>query len=243
MPKGFACPKNSMPNQFIIWDFDGTLAYREGMWSQAVVDVVNRNFKQINLVRADISNYLSSGFFWHSPDTAHLHVSNSAMWWEHHYRIFENAIVNATDLSSDSVRQVLPQIRQEFLDPFSWTVYSDVPFCLSQLASSGWRHMILSNHVPELTDLVRSLGLLDFFETIVTSAKIGYEKPNGMAFHAVIKNLPRNSRIWMIGDNYVADVLGANSVDINAILVRKSNAHADHFAATLEGVPGILESN
>lgn len=232
-----------MPDQFIIWDFDGTLAYREGMWSQAVVDVVNRNFTKISLERADISKHLSSGFFWHSPETAHLHVSNSEIWWNHHYKIFENAIVKTTNLTSKNVQQVLPQIRQEFLNPATWTVYSDVLSSLSELSSAGWRHVVLSNHVPELADLIESLGLLDFFEMIVTSAEIGYEKPNGLAFEAVTKNLPNNSKIRMIGDNYSADVLGAKSVGIEAILVRNKNEHAKLYAESLSEIQSILESN
>lgn len=71
--------ESSRSDQFIIWDFDGTLAYREGMWSQAVVDVVNRNFAELNLVSSDVSKYLPSGFFWHTPDTAHLHVVYAAL--------------------------------------------------------------------------------------------------------------------------------------------------------------------
>jgi len=36
----------AVPDRYIIWDFDGTIAFREGLWSQAVVDVVNRNFPE-----------------------------------------------------------------------------------------------------------------------------------------------------------------------------------------------------
>ena len=232
-----------MSNQFIIWDFDGTLAFREGMWSQAVVDVINRNFSKVCLVREDISKYLSSGFFWHSPDAAHLHVIDSAIWWEHHNRIFENAIVKATNISSNRILQILPQIRQEYLDPVSWTVYADVLSSLSDLSSAGWKHVILSNHVPELSDLIESLGLADYFEKILTSARIGYEKPNRMAFDAIIKLLPSNSKLWMIGDSYTADVLGANNANINAILVRKKNELARHSAKSLHEIRSILESN
>ena len=213
------------------------------MWSQAVVDVVNRNFAEVNLVSSDVSKYLASGFFWHTPDTAHLHVTDSMIWWEHHYKIFEHAITNVTNLSGTCVQQILTQIRQEFLDPSSWTVFPEVTCCLSELSSIGWKHIILSNHVPELSDLIENLGLLNSFETIVTSAEIGYEKPNRMAFDWVTRSLPGNSKIWMIGDNYSADVLGANNVKLGAILVRNKNEHAEHFAETLNEVRCILELN
>ncbi|MDC0435103.1 HAD-IA family hydrolase [bacterium] len=177
----------------------------------------SRRYFQISVIR----------IIWHSPDPAHLHVIDSAIWWEHHNRIFENAIVKATNISSNRILQILPQIRQEYLDPVSWTVYADVLSSLSDLSSAGWKHVILFNHVPELSDLIESLGLADYFEKILTSARIGYEKPNRMAFDAIIKLLPSNSKLWMIGDSYTADVLGANNANINAILVRKKTNSQD----------------
>lgn len=198
-----------MPNQYIIWDFDGTLAYREGLWSQAIVDVVNRNFASANLLRTDVSVYLSSGFFWHSPETEHRYVKNSKDWWNHHNKIFEEAIIKTTNLSSGSIQKILPLVQQEFLDPGSWTVYSDVACCLTDLSLAGWKHIVLSNHVPELSELMENLGLLHFFESIYTSARIGFEKPNSLAFKAAMENIPSDAEVWMIGDNYEADVLGS----------------------------------
>lgn len=232
-----------MPDQYIIWDFDGTLAYRDGLWSQAVVDVVNSSFKSVNLVRADISSYLSSGFFWHSPENEHSYINSSADWWNHHNKLFENAISKTTNLSSASIRQVLPLIREEFLKPSAWTVYSDVFLCLAELSSNGWKHIVLSNHVPELPELMENLGLLNCFEAIHTSADVGYEKPNRMAFQAALEKLPEGTDIWMIGDNYEADVLGANNLNVKAILVRKKNDNAMYFAESLAQIRSIIESH
>jgi len=190
-----------------------------------------------------VAEKLSTGFFWHSPDTAHLDVTDSLCWWQHHYELFEGAILSARDLPLDSVRQVLPQIREEYLDPVTWTVYSDVSDCLTELSLAGWRQLILSNHVPELADLVKNLGLLEFFEAVFTSAEIGFEKPNAAAFGVVLKSLPNDSMIWMVGDNYCADVLGAESVGIPGILVRRCDERAEYCAESLDQVWGIVESD
>jgi hypothetical protein len=44
----------------------------------------------------------------------------------------------------------------------------------------------------------------------------------------------------MIGDNVVADVLGAEAVGIPAVLVRRPDPRAARFSATLAGVDAFL---
>lgn len=51
-----------------------------------------------------------------------------------------------------------------FLDPVAWVVYDDTEQALAELSDHGWRHVIVSNHMPELPRLVTDLGLADHFE-------------------------------------------------------------------------------
>jgi putative hydrolase of the HAD superfamily len=45
----------------ILWDFDGILAYRDGMWSGTLFSVLDKNnIKNISL--ENIKSYLSAGF-------------------------------------------------------------------------------------------------------------------------------------------------------------------------------------
>ena len=47
----------------------------------------------------------------------------------------------------------------------------------------------------------------------------------------------------MIGDNYIADVPGANQIGIKAILVRKENDHKyEFYSEDLIGAIKIIES-
>jgi KaiC/GvpD/RAD55 family RecA-like ATPase len=53
---------------------------------------------------------------------------------------------------------------------------------LQRLAAVGWRHIVLSNHVPELASIVAGVGLGYLVETVLSSARTGYEKPHPEAF-------------------------------------------------------------
>ena len=122
-----------------------------------------------------------------------------------------------------------------------WELFPDTLPTLERLSQAGWTHAILSNHVPELRLLVAALGLDDIVALLSCSAETGYEKPHAQAFASVLDRL-RPARAWMVGDNVVADVLGAEELGIPAVLVRRPDPRAERYADSLAGVePFLLE--
>lgn len=53
--------------RLLIWDFDGTLAHRDGMWSGAMVEVLDRHEPGHGITREDVRPHLRMGFPWHNP--------------------------------------------------------------------------------------------------------------------------------------------------------------------------------
>jgi putative hydrolase of the HAD superfamily len=115
---------------------------------------------------------------------------------------------------------------------------------LQTLSERGWEHLLLSNHVPELRDVLKVLGLDQHLSAVFNSAETGYEKPHPQAFRAVLEYTGYKDPLWMIGDNYAVDILDAERMGIpNGILVRKPHPAAPIFCADLWQVLGILEDN
>ena len=130
--------------------------------------------------------------------------------------------------------------RRLYVDPeVGWELFEDTPPTLARLSQAGWTHAILSNHVPELRQIVAGLGLDDAFAYISCSAETGYEKPHAQAFASVLDTL-RPAEAWMVGDNVVADVLGAEALGIPAVLVRRPDPRAERYADSLAGVERFL---
>jgi phosphoglycolate phosphatase-like HAD superfamily hydrolase len=46
--------------KYLIWDFDGTLAYREGMWSGSLIEVLDREMPTHALTSDMLRPYLRS---------------------------------------------------------------------------------------------------------------------------------------------------------------------------------------
>jgi putative hydrolase of the HAD superfamily len=74
------------------------------------------------------------------------------------------------------------RVRSTYLDPSTWVVFDDTVAALELLAGEGWNQVILSNHVPELPQLVAALGLSSYFTAIHTSGTTGFEKPHPRSY-------------------------------------------------------------
>ena len=100
---------------------------------------------------------------------------------------------------------------------------------------------MLSNHVPELSGLVRGLGLDGRIFRIFNSAETGHEKPHPEAYRTVLGSLVDPESVWMVGDSVRADVLGAERAGIPAVLVRRFHPDAARYSEDLLGVRAFVE--
>ena len=63
-------------NKVILWDFDGTLGYREGGWTGAILQALDGYGDLSRHQREDIRPHLQSGFPWHDPSSPHTHIKS-----------------------------------------------------------------------------------------------------------------------------------------------------------------------
>lgn len=225
--------------RMLLWDFDGTLGYRQGMWSQALIDVLREHDTTCPATREDIRPFLREGFPWHQPHLPHLEIVTSEQWWKRVEEVLMRAYVGI-GCPLPVARQLAPLAHQKYLDTSQWFCYEDTLPTLQVLHAAGWEHAILSNHVPELAEILEAIGLTPFIRIAFSSALTGYEKPHPQAFVQALERLGHPETIWMIGDNIEADVLGAQAVGIPAMLVRKEDARAAYAFPDLSSVLRLL---
>ena len=224
--------------RYVIWDFDGTLAYREGGWSGACVEVISRTDSTLEIGIDDIRPHLDTGFPWHAPNEPHPEISKADEWWERLYPVLESAMTEA-GLSPTKAVTLAPRVRETYLAE-DWYLFEDVVPTLESLADQGWSHLVLSNHVPELEQIIDDLGLSGYLDAVFTSASIGYEKPHPEAFMTVLRTLETDAIVWMVGDSIEADILGARPLELPAILVRGDHPEVRHAVESLHDVPPLL---
>ena len=156
----------------LIWDFDGTLGYREGgMFGASLLEVVQWIAPEAAVTHDQIRPYLQSGFPWHMPERPHVEIESSEQWWEQLYPIFERAL-KGVGFDASQARSVAREARAVYTNPERWFLFDDVLPTLDLLAAKGWCHVILSNHVPELGNIVRHLSLEAHIARVFNSARV-----------------------------------------------------------------------
>ena len=209
------------------------------MWSGCLVETLDEHEPGHGLDIDDLRPCLRSAFPSDEPDVAHPELSEPEAWWGHVGGLLEEAYVGA-GIGQPRAATLAGLARRRYVDPAqTWQVFPDTVPALAGLRRDGWRHVVLSNHVPELPGMVEALGLGDLVDAVVTSAEIGYEKPHPEAY-ACARRVCRGEARWMIGDNYDADVAGAEAAGLQAVLVRRENPLATRYAPGLAGVAQFL---
>lgn len=177
--------------RFLIWDFDGTLGYREGGWAGILLEVLESRLPGNKTTANDLRPFLRSGFPWHRAELSTGKRLDPAVWWSQLTPIFETAFVKGAGLDVQEARRLAPMAREVCADPSGWRLFDDSRSALQDLTLRGWSHIILTNHIPEFRQIVDSLGLLPHFRLVFNSAETGYEKPHPEAFLIALA-LPAN---------------------------------------------------
>jgi len=114
------------------------------------------------------------------------------------------------------------EIIRRYLAPDNWRLYDDVLPALRRLRQAGLRLGVASDWGSSLFPILHSLGLSRYFDWAVVSGAVGFAKPSPQFYRIVVQraNLPAE-RIVHVGDNYYADVRGARTVGMQAVLVER----------------------
>ena len=228
--------------RLLIWDFDGTLAHRRGEtgWSILLAETLDAEELGHPHTADTFRPHLREGFPWHQPEVAHPELFEPEAWWASVRTQLARAY-EAAGYEPARALELAEAAQRLYVDPtVGWTLFADTLPALERLAQAGWAHAILSNHVPELRQIVSALGFDEHVGFLSCSAETGYEKPHKRAFASVLEPL-RPGEAWMIGDNIRADVLGAEAVGLPAVLVRRPDPRAERYADSLDEVDRFVE--
>jgi putative hydrolase of the HAD superfamily len=206
----------------LIFDFDNTLAYREGMWSATIYEILQENgYKEISY--DNIEPYTKLGFPWNDYEFPHKNFFKNLSWWEYMEKMITEILINLNIYTTEA-EKLSKLFREKYLDIERWHLFDDTYEVLDQANKKKYECYILTNHTPEIHDIIKGLKLNKFIKKVFNSAEIGYEKPHYKIYQTLLNDLnDKPENFIMIGDNYISDVTGARSNGIFAILVRKEN--------------------
>lgn len=228
-------------NKFIFWDFQDTLAHNDWMVSKALYKVIYENEASLDLQIEDFKKKPLKGFPWQDYTKEYLHLSNCEAWWKNAEDIFLNCY-KEFNISEDKARMYAKMVRKELIRPEGFTLFEDSIETLKYFKEIGYSNVILSNHIPELPNIVEQLGLSEYLLDCISSANVGYEKPNLKIYEYALKrhNYPKD--VWMVGDSITSDVRGPQVLGIKGILVRSEKVDGVlYYSENLLGLKEIIK--
>jgi len=98
-------------------------------------------------------------------------------------------------------------------------LFSGVRAFLSALRREGIHTAIITDLTSQVQfRKIIYFGLDDLFDFVVTSEEAGIDKPTPRSFELTLEKLGIDSKdAWMVGDNSVSDILGAQNVGMTAL--------------------------
>lgn len=223
----------------IFWDFDGTLVHSNPLWSGSVYNALKQVCPDTEVEFSEIRKYMAHGFTWHTPNEDYSLITGDK-WWAHMNAYFFSSYI-ALGVPADIAESATKQIRTIIKRKENYTLYPDSVSTLKTLNDMGFTNALLSNNYPDLIEVLEKLGIADFFDNIIISAKVGYDKPRQEIFE-IAKNLYSNAEVYyMIGDSVNADIIGGNNAGMTTVLVHRGNdENADHCVDELEQIIEIM---
>ncbi|MEX1376418.1 MAG: HAD family hydrolase [Eubacteriales bacterium] len=221
-------------------DFHGTLAYKS--YSDTLHQVLTEFHPDHLYTQSTFRDLLDGSYLWDNPEAEHKQLNKPEKWWEHMNGKLKEAYIQLG--YKQDAEQMTARFRELYTDPNEYMVYDDAVEGVKKIRKMGWKVVILTNHMPEIKKVIKKLPFGRYISKVISSANIGYEKPNIKFYEYALKKTWHPEKCVMLGDNILADIQGATSVGIPAILVRnslfKDNENCKYFAKDLNEAVDII---
>ncbi len=223
--------------KIICWDFDGTLVYSDHLWSGSVFRALNETVLEHNIAFTDIRRCMATGFTWHTPDEDYSNMTGEK-WWDFMNAHIYNSYISL-GIAPDLAKAATHKVRGIIKETKNYNLYPDTIATLEKSREMGYKNVLLSNNYPDLIEVLDALGLTSYFDDLIISAVVGYDKPRKEIFE-IAKALYPEGEYIMVGDNPWADVAGGNAAGMKTVLVHKGEcADADYCFDDLTSVLDI----
>ncbi len=226
----------------ISFDAGGTILFNDPGIPEIFSRVARRRGHSINA--QEVSPYLPAlneyyeqeyernGDFWCKHDQA------VQIWLDMYALMARYAHINDSGLPK--------AIYDEYLKACNWRIFKDVLPFLKYVKLKKYKTVIVSNWDATLENLIRSLGLLPYFNEVIASAAVGTRKPEPAIFEIALERMQcRADEMIHIGDLPQADGDGPSRCNIMPLIIDRKNEHTDtpfQCVTSMSEIPALLEN-
>lgn len=145
-------------------------------------------------------------------------------WWKYIVReVFQNL------MSFEDFDRFFDFLYVRFERADSWRLYDDALRVLEHLKANRFKLAIISNWDSRLPLLVDQLGISHFFDALVVSALVGYEKPHPAIFQIALQQTGLEPQeVLYIGDDPYLDYQAAKKTGLHALHLDRNDRFPHH---------------
>ena len=219
-----------MPSQIraILLDAGNTLVFLDGhrmrtLFADAGVEVSQDRFARAeSKARAELVDSMNGGSTGLEP----------AAWKRYFRRIFRGSGVPWWRMPR--VARALKEAHS--LIEFWSHVDEETPAALQRVLDDGYRLAVISNADGSMEGLLETVGLRPYFEFVLDSGTVAWEKPDPRIFQEGVGRLGvEPHEALYVGDLYHVDVLGARAAGMEAVLLDP----LDRLAHDVDCIPSV----
>lgn len=203
----------------ILFDLDGTLRHSRPSYNDAALDfAIQLGARDGHERRRRALRWVH--YYWaNSPeiqgDIADFEDQDAFM--THYVQRFLLAFDCAPDHAADLASQIFQHLAETHA-PAHW-VEPVTPQVLATLRAAGYTLGVVSNRHKPYGELLDSLGLASFFHFTLAAGEVSSWKPDPLIFREALARADSCGPCTLyVGDNYYADVLGAQRAGIRPVL-------------------------
>lgn len=234
--------------QAVLFDLDGTLRHSRpsfyDTFFQAAIDLAAPDTPDGRLRAKRWLHY-----YWaQSPellDDLQTYEEQQEEFWTNHYY---QALLNfgcSQEQASSLAPPVYEYMAEDFI-PNDW-VSPDVPPTLEALKGAGIRLAVVSNRTKSYQEQLDAMGLAGYFEFSLAAGELDTWKPEPEIFYHAIRRMDVTpERTIYVGDNYYADVIGAERAGIHPVLLDPEGLFPEAACSVISSLgvlKDILEKN
>jgi HAD superfamily hydrolase (TIGR01549 family) len=222
----------------IIFDLDGTLRQNQPTFLEALTGYAQELGLPDQTENIRQAHRWLHSYWAQSPQLIRdreIFEHNDDLFWINHSRLF----LLAYGCQSQKAVQVAPSLTQCMREGYNPEdiVSADVLDLLEDLKASGFRLAVISNRQSPFDEQLETLGISSYFEYSLAAGEINAWKPDPMIFkHALNVMEIESEQALYVGDNYFADVVGAQRAGIQAVLIDPQNLFPEAVCPVIEKV-------
>lgn len=156
------------------------------------------------------------------------------------WRYYQQLMLQALGIA-DPAHAIADAVIASHNDPANWRLYPDALPTLTALRQAGLKLGIVSDWGSQLPHIIASLGIDHLFDFILASATAGAAKPSATFYRMALDAAATPpSAALMVGDSYRADVQGARSAGMDALLLDRLGSFGGDDVPTIRALTETL---